>query len=202
MASTRRPGFPRRKGRPSSRQARLFWKIGSASPTHVPATMLASGTYFNRLYYRQWPCRRLTRHPRVAFLNARSCSSEARRSLCSACLVPDERRGLRPARHEYPVPHDSSGQQGWTLARSGQFTCAGKGRMADGRLQAAIFSLWMGSNQEINVIDYKRFWRWSTIYSHVCSESSSVWSSASRRINYTGFQTLDSVAEENWVVIR
>jgi hypothetical protein len=39
MASTRRPGFPRRRGRPPSRQARLFWKIGSASPTQVPATI-------------------------------------------------------------------------------------------------------------------------------------------------------------------
>jgi hypothetical protein len=39
MASTRRPGFPRRRGRPSSRQARLCWKIGNASPTHVPATI-------------------------------------------------------------------------------------------------------------------------------------------------------------------
>jgi hypothetical protein len=38
-ASTRRPGFPRRKGRTPSRQARLCWKIGSASPTHVPATI-------------------------------------------------------------------------------------------------------------------------------------------------------------------
>jgi hypothetical protein len=39
MASTRRPGFPRRRGRHPSRQARLFWKIGSASPTHVAATI-------------------------------------------------------------------------------------------------------------------------------------------------------------------
>jgi hypothetical protein len=39
MASTRRPGFPRRRGRPICRQARLCWKIGSASPTHVPATI-------------------------------------------------------------------------------------------------------------------------------------------------------------------
>jgi hypothetical protein len=39
MASTRRPDFPRRRGRPSRRQARLCWKIGSASPTHVPATI-------------------------------------------------------------------------------------------------------------------------------------------------------------------
>jgi hypothetical protein len=39
MASTRRPGFPRRRGRPPSRQARLCWKIGSASPTHVLATI-------------------------------------------------------------------------------------------------------------------------------------------------------------------
>jgi hypothetical protein len=39
MASTRRPGFPRRRGRPPSRQARLCWKIGSASQTHVPATI-------------------------------------------------------------------------------------------------------------------------------------------------------------------
>jgi hypothetical protein len=38
-ASTRRPGFLRRRGRPPSRQARLCWKIGSASPTHVPATI-------------------------------------------------------------------------------------------------------------------------------------------------------------------
>jgi hypothetical protein len=30
MASTRRPGFPRRRGRPPSRQARLCWKICSA----------------------------------------------------------------------------------------------------------------------------------------------------------------------------
>jgi hypothetical protein len=39
MASTRRPDFPRRRGRPPSRQAILCWKIGSASPTHVPATI-------------------------------------------------------------------------------------------------------------------------------------------------------------------
>jgi hypothetical protein len=39
MASTMRPGFPRRRGRPRSRQARLCWKIGGASPTHAPATI-------------------------------------------------------------------------------------------------------------------------------------------------------------------
>jgi hypothetical protein len=39
MASTRRPGLPRRRGRPPRRQARLCWKIGSASPTHVPAAI-------------------------------------------------------------------------------------------------------------------------------------------------------------------
>jgi hypothetical protein len=39
MASTRRPSFPRRRGRPPSRQARLCWQIGSTSPTHVPATI-------------------------------------------------------------------------------------------------------------------------------------------------------------------
>jgi hypothetical protein len=39
MASTRRPGFQRRRGRPPSRQAILCRKIGSASPTHVPATI-------------------------------------------------------------------------------------------------------------------------------------------------------------------
>jgi hypothetical protein len=39
MASTRSPGFPRRRGRPPSRHARLCWKIGSASQTHVPATI-------------------------------------------------------------------------------------------------------------------------------------------------------------------
>jgi hypothetical protein len=37
MASTRSPIFSRRRGRTPSRQAILFWKIGSASPTHVPA---------------------------------------------------------------------------------------------------------------------------------------------------------------------
>jgi hypothetical protein len=31
--------FPKKLGRPPSRQARLCWKIGSASPTHVPATI-------------------------------------------------------------------------------------------------------------------------------------------------------------------
>jgi hypothetical protein len=39
MGSTRRPGFSRRRGRPPSRLARLCWKIDSASPTHVPATI-------------------------------------------------------------------------------------------------------------------------------------------------------------------
>jgi hypothetical protein len=39
ITSTRRPGFPRRRGRLPSRQIRLCWKIGSASPTHVPATI-------------------------------------------------------------------------------------------------------------------------------------------------------------------
>jgi hypothetical protein len=39
MASTRRPDFPRRRGRPPSSQARFCCKIGSASPTHVPATI-------------------------------------------------------------------------------------------------------------------------------------------------------------------
>jgi hypothetical protein len=39
MASTRRSGFSRRRGRPPSRQARLCWKIGSTSSTHVPATI-------------------------------------------------------------------------------------------------------------------------------------------------------------------
>jgi hypothetical protein len=39
MASTRRPGFLIIRGEPLSRQARLCWKIGSASPTHVPATI-------------------------------------------------------------------------------------------------------------------------------------------------------------------
>jgi hypothetical protein len=39
MASTRRPGFPRRRARPPSIQARLCCNIGSASPTHVPATI-------------------------------------------------------------------------------------------------------------------------------------------------------------------
>jgi hypothetical protein len=38
MVSTRRPVFPR-IGRPPNRQARLFWKNGRASPTHVPATI-------------------------------------------------------------------------------------------------------------------------------------------------------------------
>jgi hypothetical protein len=38
-ASTRRPGFPRRRGLPPSKQARLCWKIGSANPTHFPATI-------------------------------------------------------------------------------------------------------------------------------------------------------------------
>jgi hypothetical protein len=37
MASIRRPGFPRKRGRPPSRQARLCWKNDSACPTHVPA---------------------------------------------------------------------------------------------------------------------------------------------------------------------
>jgi hypothetical protein len=39
--------------------------------------LLASGTNFSRLYCRQGAGRRLTSHPRVACLNARSCSSEA-----------------------------------------------------------------------------------------------------------------------------
>jgi hypothetical protein len=39
MASTRRTGFPRSRGQPPSRQARLCWKFGSASPTHVSATI-------------------------------------------------------------------------------------------------------------------------------------------------------------------
>jgi hypothetical protein len=39
MASNRRPDFPRGRRRPPSRQAILCWKIGSASPTHVPATI-------------------------------------------------------------------------------------------------------------------------------------------------------------------
>jgi hypothetical protein len=38
-AATRRPGIPRRRGRPPSRQARLCRKIGSASPTHVLDTI-------------------------------------------------------------------------------------------------------------------------------------------------------------------
>jgi hypothetical protein len=39
MASTRRTGFPRSRDQPPSRQARLCWKFGSASPTHVYATI-------------------------------------------------------------------------------------------------------------------------------------------------------------------
>jgi hypothetical protein len=49
MASTRRPGFPRRRGRPPSRQARLCWKIGSASPTHVPATIACFRDKFQQI---------------------------------------------------------------------------------------------------------------------------------------------------------
>jgi hypothetical protein len=30
--------------------------------------------------------------------------------------------------------------------------------MVDGGVQAATFSLWMGSNQGIHVVDYERFW--------------------------------------------
>jgi hypothetical protein len=37
--------------------------------------------------------------------------------------------------------------------------------MVDGRVKAATFSLWMGSNQGSHVVYYERFWRWSTIYS-------------------------------------
>jgi hypothetical protein len=69
-------------------------------------------------------------------------------------------------------------------ARPGQSTRAGRGRMVNGRVQAATFSLWMGSNQGSHVVDHERFWRWSTIYSLVCGESCSVSTSASRRINY------------------
>jgi hypothetical protein len=69
-------------------------------------------------------------------------------------------------------------------ARSGQSARAGRGGMVDGRVQAATFSLWMGSNIGSNVVDYERFWRWSTIYSLVRGESCSVSTSASRRINY------------------
>jgi hypothetical protein len=39
MASTRRPSLPRRRGRPPSRQVKLCCKIGSANPTHIPATI-------------------------------------------------------------------------------------------------------------------------------------------------------------------
>jgi hypothetical protein len=68
-------------------------------------------------------------------------------------------------------------------ARSGQSTRAGRGRMVDGGVQAATFSLWMRYNQGIHVVDYERFWIWSIIYSLVCGESCSVSTSASRRIN-------------------
>jgi hypothetical protein len=44
-------------------------------------------------------------------------------------------------------------------ARSGQSTRAGRGRMVDGRVQAATFSMWMGSNQGSHVVGYERFWR-------------------------------------------
>jgi hypothetical protein len=33
--------------------------------------------------------------------------------------------------------------------------------MEDGRVQAATFSLWMGSNQGSHVVDHERFWRWA-----------------------------------------
>jgi hypothetical protein len=46
MASTRRPGTPRRRDRLPSRQARLYWKIGSTSPTQVPATI----AYFRDIF--------------------------------------------------------------------------------------------------------------------------------------------------------
>jgi hypothetical protein len=49
MASTRRPGFPRKRGRPPSRQARLCWKVGSASPTHVPATIACFRDIFQQI---------------------------------------------------------------------------------------------------------------------------------------------------------
>jgi hypothetical protein len=68
--------------------------------------------------------------------------------------------------------------------RSGQSTRAGWGRLVDGRVKSVTFSLWMESNQGSHDVDHERFWRWPTIYSHVCGESSSVPSSASRRINY------------------
>jgi hypothetical protein len=66
----------------------------------------------------------------------------------------------------------------------GQSTRASRGRMVDGKVQAATFSLWLGSNQGSHVVDDERFWRWSTIYSLVCGESCSASTSASRRINY------------------
>jgi hypothetical protein len=69
-------------------------------------------------------------------------------------------------------------------AKSGQSTRAGWGRMMDGRVQAATFSLWMGSNQGSHAVDHERFWRWSTIYSYMCGERSSVSTLTSRRINY------------------
>jgi hypothetical protein len=85
---------------------------------------LASGTYCSRLYYRQGKGRLLTRHPRVACHNARRCSSEAGRSLCSACLLPDEQRVLRSARRECSVPHDNGGQQYLTCSPKGRKTCS------------------------------------------------------------------------------
>jgi hypothetical protein len=62
-------------------------------------------------------------------------------------------------------------------------TSASRGRMVDGRVQAATFSLRMGSNQGSHVVDYERSWRWSTIYSLVRGESCSVSTSTSQRIN-------------------
>jgi hypothetical protein len=112
MASTRRPGFPRRRGRSPSRQARLCWKIGSASPTHFPATI----AYFRDIL-QQIVIPTRDRPPPYASsssgLPQRTNLFFRSMTLALQCVPgTEERRGLRPARRECSVSHDSGGQQG------------------------------------------------------------------------------------------
>jgi hypothetical protein len=121
MASTRRPGFPIRGGRPPSRQARLCWKFGSASPTHVPATIACFRDILQQILqptmgrpppYESSP-KGLPQRTKLFF---RSMTLAL-----GACLIPDEQRGFGPARHDCSVPHDSGRQQGWTRSPQGLF---------------------------------------------------------------------------------
>jgi hypothetical protein len=105
MASIRRPGSPRRRGRPPSRQASLCCKIGSASPTVVPATIPCFRDILQQIVLptggRRPPYAPSSSGlPQSTKLFFRSMTL----SMQSACLVPDELRGLRWTRCECCVP--------------------------------------------------------------------------------------------------